>query len=284
MKPRCPSATDGSRPRATVLNRRIISAMRRLALTLAIAAGLSSPMSAQAGRSEVAEGNRLYEQGQFEEAYERYLEALREAPGSPAIRFDQGNALYRTEDYQRAAEAYEDAIETGDPSVAAAAWYNLGNALYRAQQLQGSLESYKSALRLDPSDIDAKHNLERAFEQMQQQEQQQQQPQDGESGEQDQTEQPEEGQSEDRQESQQGQQPGDEPDPEAPPDGGEENEPQEQGSPDPPDEEEGGQQPPPGGMSREEAERLLQAIQEDAGDVNRKPPQPVLGRIPRRVW
>ncbi|MGD8602919.1 MAG: hypothetical protein PVF19_16315, partial [Gemmatimonadota bacterium] len=33
-----------------------------------------APVAAQAGRSQVREGNRLYEDGRFEEAHEKYLE------------------------------------------------------------------------------------------------------------------------------------------------------------------------------------------------------------------
>ena len=42
-----------------------------LSLTL-----VPSLLSAQRGRAEVREGNRLYEEGRFEDAHERYLEAL----------------------------------------------------------------------------------------------------------------------------------------------------------------------------------------------------------------
>ena len=132
-------------------------------------------LEAQRGRAEVREGNRLYREGRFDEAHERYLDALRENPNSPIIRFNEGNALYQTQEFQRALDAYRHAAETGDPRLKSQAWYNLGNALYRQQQLGESIEAYKEALRLDPDDDDAKHNLEMA---LQQQQQQQQQPQD----------------------------------------------------------------------------------------------------------
>ena len=37
-------------------------------------------------------------------------------------------------------------------------------------------------------------------------------------------------------------------------------------------------------MSPEEAKRLLDALSEDPGDVNRKPALPPLGRKPRKAW
>jgi len=246
------------------------------ALTLAVGV-VAMPVAGQAGRERVREGNRLYEEGRFAEAHQKYLEAMAEAPGSPIIPFNDGNALYQGADYQRAMEAYQRAIETGDPRLASSAWYNLGNALYREQQLAQSLEAFKQALRLDPGDSDAKHNLERVLEQMQQQEQQEQQ-QDGDSEDEDeqQDEQDSEGQqdSEDQDQGQENQDPADG-----------EQEPDDQDTSPPQGEEPPSGEPEPRQteMTPEEAERLLDAIEEDPEDVNRKRLS-ARGRRPRKPW
>ena len=89
--------------------------MRAWAALVAFAASTgvaARPAEAQAGRSEVEEGNRLYEEGRFGEAHAKYLEALRMAPGTSLIRFNDGNALYMSEDFQRALAAYQAAIES----------------------------------------------------------------------------------------------------------------------------------------------------------------------------
>ncbi len=245
-------------------------------LACALAACVPRGLAAQRGRAELNEGNRLYEEGRFEEAHEKYLEALRDAPESPLARFNDGNALYQTEEYRRALEAYRQAIEvgnasgtpSGNPSLAGPAWYNLGNALYREGQFQESLDAFKQALRIDPGEDDYKHNLERALEQLEQQEQQ---TGDGDSqdqeGDPDQQERDDPEQDQGDQEQEQGDQ-----NQGPPPESGEEDEPQ------------GGEpQPAPGGMTREEAERLLQAVQEDPEDVNRRQ-APLRGRRPRKPW
>ena len=262
----------------------------RLWLPLAVAtlaAAAPAEVRAQAGRAETREGNRLYEEGRFAEAHEKYLEALLADPDSPIIRFNDGNALYRGEDYESALESFRAAVEGGDPELAAAAWYNLGNTLYRQGALPESLEAFKQALRADPADPDAKHNLERVLEQMQEQEQQEQQQGDGENDEENEGEseqQPQGGeQNQDPQQDQQDQdqpeqdpnqdpqnQPNPEPDPERDPE--ESESPPQEGT------------PPPGEMTREEAERLLDAIQEDQDEVNRQPRTPTRGTRPRRDW
>ena len=264
------------RNRAWGLTRFVVATTGTVALIGILGA---DPVYGQAGRERVLEGNRLYEEGRFAEAHQRYLEAMAEAPESPIIPFNDGNALYQDADYQRAMEAYQRAIETGDPALASAAWYNMGNALYRQQQLEPSLEAFKEALRLNPGDGDAKHNLERVLEQMQQQEQEQQQGDDEQEQDEDQDQQ------EQNQEDQQQNQPQNQPQNQDPSDEQQDQDEQDQNDPGeaPPQEEPGEPQPQEGEMTQEEAERLLDAIEEDPEDVNRKRAS-ARGRRPKKPW
>ena len=240
-------------------------APRLVGMAMLACIGLPSLAAAQPGRGAVDAGNRLYDEGRYEEAHEQYLEALREAPDSPIVPFNDGNALYRTEELQRATESYRQAVESGDPAVEAQAWYNLGNALYRQQQLEPALEAYKEALRRNPADTDAKHNFEVALEQLQQQPPDDQQ--DGSDEGQDQQDQQDPQPSEQEQDQGQQDQPEDR-----------EDQPQEQ------QQENAEQQPPPGALSREEAERLLQAIDEDSSQIQRQRQTTAPTRPPRRPW
>ena len=239
-----------------------------LLVSVASVGALPSGVVAQQGRAALNDGNRLYEEGRFGEAHEKYLEALRDAPDLPLALFNDGNALYESEAYGRALDAYLGAIESGDATLAAPAWYNLGNALYRQQSFQESAEAYKEALRIDPGQIDYKHNLELALEQQTQQSEQAPESEDGDESQ----------QSEDQEQEQED---GDEEqDPDENPNQGPQ--PEESPEDEPP---ESGQQPEPapGDMTEEEAERLLQGIQEDPGEVNRRQ-APLRGRRPSRPW
>ncbi len=254
-----------------------------VSLTAAFVPGLG----AQEGRKQVEEGNRLYGEGRFGEAHERYVEALRRNPDSYLIRFNEGNALYQSQEYQRALEAYGAVTEAGIQDLDASAWYNLGNTLVQQEQLPQALEAYKQALRRNPADWDAKHNLEVVLERMQQDQQDQPQDQDQQDQDQNQEDNPDQGNPDPNQE---GSPQDGEDSPEDDEQGG--NQPQDPGDQDgqgEPDEGEaegsqGGEQPlPPGQMSREEAERLLQALEEDPGDVDRQAGEP-RGRRPRKDW
>ena len=247
---------------------------RRCLGCVAVLACLALPSiaAAQPGRGAVDAGNRLYDEGRYEEAHEQYLEALRQAPDSPIVPFNDGNALYRTEELQRAMESYRRAVESGDPAIEAQAWYNLGNALYKQQQLEPALEAYKEALRRNPADTDDKHNFEVSLEQQQQQQESDDQQDENDEGR-DQQDQQDPQQSEQEQDQEQQDQPEDQEPPEQ-----QQDQPQEQ------QQENAEQPPPPGALSREEAERLLQAIDEDPSQIQRQRQTTAPARPPRRPW
>lgn len=140
-----------------------------------------------------AEGNALFEKGEYEAALRRYLEAQQEARDRPALHFNAGDALYKQGKYAEAMQELGRAAEGDHPHLAASAYYNLGNALFRQEKFQEAVGAYKKSLQLNPGDVDAKANLELALEKLdrdnqqqkgqdqqdQQQQDQQQQDQDG---------------------------------------------------------------------------------------------------------
>jgi len=228
---------------------------------------------------EVEKGNGLAGEGEHDAALHHYDEASRLDPGSPIPDFNRGIVLSGQGKAQEAGDAFLGAAAAEDPRVAADALYNLGNVLLEAQQYEPAVEAYLSSLDLDPEDADARRNLEIAWKRLEEQQQQQQQ-QNQDQQNQDQDQQDQDQQSQDQQ--QQDQQPQDEqdqqddPQPEQQTPQDEEQEQPEEGeqpqndqSPAQPDEE---QQPPSPQemMSREDAERLLNAVQSDELKVLQK--------------
>ncbi len=149
---------------------------RRLFAGLLLAGLVSGfqPLWSQAGREKVLEGNRNYSDGDYDKALELYREALEESPESPAIRFNLGDAQFKKEEMEEAADSFSRALQSEDPGIKSRAQYNLGNSLYRQGKLQESLSAYREALKVAPGDRDAKHNLEFVLKQLQEQQQQQQ--------------------------------------------------------------------------------------------------------------
>ena len=200
-------------------------------------------------------GNRFYRDGRFDEALTEYRGAQVLAPELAALAFNAGNALFRKGELPDAIREYGNAALSDDVAMSSAALYNAGNAFLQAGQIDAAVEAFKGALKLDPDDQDAKHNLEVALELLEQQ--QQNQDQQGEEQEnQDEQEQQDEEQENQEQQNQDEQEQQDE-------------EQEEQGDQDQQGQEEQQEQEQQT-MSQEEAERLLDAIEDAEEELQAK--------------
>jgi Ca-activated chloride channel family protein len=162
------------------------------ALTAGLLLALAEPAAAAVGGvgSEVEKGNRAFDRGEPEVAAEHYLRALSEDPDHPEIHYNLGNALYVGERFTDAEAAYGTATPRADSSLAGPLSYNLGNALFRQQRYAEAAEAYKNVLRRDPTDEDARWNLELALRRLaQQEEERKEQKQDQDQDQQDQDQQ-----------------------------------------------------------------------------------------------
>ncbi|MBW6489615.1 MAG: tetratricopeptide repeat protein [Lentimicrobium sp.] len=135
-------------------------------------------LMAQKENQLIRNGNKLYEEGKFKEAEIDYRKALEKKPESVKGSFNLGNSLYRQENYEEAAKNFAGAerlIKDSDVKGKSAALHNLGNTLLKDKKIKESIEAYKQALRINPTDDETRYNLAWAMNQLQQQQQQQQQ-------------------------------------------------------------------------------------------------------------
>ena len=105
-------------------------------------------------------GNKLYERGQYDEALKVYKDAQLESPESPQLHYNIGNALYKKRKFKEATEEYQKALRSDQPLLQEGAFNNLGNSAYRQGKLTDAIQYYEKALQLKPDDVDAKYNLE----------------------------------------------------------------------------------------------------------------------------
>ncbi|HMQ05753.1 MAG TPA: tetratricopeptide repeat protein [Saprospiraceae bacterium] len=130
---------------------------------------------AQSSHQHIRKGNRFYNEQQFDKAEEEYRRAMEKDP-SVKSRFNLGNTLYHQQRFEEAIQNYDAAALKVEPNDKAAdVWYNRGNAHLSAGEYKESIQAYKNTLNHRPGDLDAINNLFIARMMKQQQEQQQNQ-------------------------------------------------------------------------------------------------------------
>jgi Ca-activated chloride channel homolog len=121
------------------------------------------------------QGNKLYDQGKYKEAELDYRKALEINKESNKGKFNLGTAIYQEKNFNESTKIYEElAGKELDKSTKAKVYHNFGNSLLESKQYEQSIAAYKNSLLNDPSDKDTKYNLEYAKLMLKQQKQQQQ--------------------------------------------------------------------------------------------------------------
>jgi Ca-activated chloride channel homolog len=126
-----------------------------LALIVGVGCGESDPL-----RAENQAANALFNAGDYDAALEAYQRMLAQRPDIDELSYNVGNALHRLGRFERAVQETRRALPPTEPLLGAMTYYALGNHFLAQDRLQDAYQAYRSALLLDPTDADAKHNLE----------------------------------------------------------------------------------------------------------------------------
>lgn len=212
---------------------------------------LSGTIYAQSVRSLNNSGVDKYEESIFPDAEVNFKKAIEENAETFSAHYNLGSALYKQERYDEAIKSYQNALSLAESEgQKSQIFYNRGNAFLKNQKLQESIESYKEALKINPDDIQAKYNLSYALEllknQQDQQKNQDQNQQDQNQDQQQQDQNQDNNQDQDNNDQQQNQQ-----------DQEQQNQQQQQ-------------QPKKDQISKEEAERILQALKNNEADLQKE--------------
>jgi Ca-activated chloride channel family protein len=237
------------------------------AVILVASLALTLPAVGQGERKYIRHGNKQYDEKNYEGAEIDYRKSLVKEGSSVPGRFNLGDAMYRQDNYPEAIRAF-DTLRTSKAGkdVLSRAYYNLGNSLLKfamdsagrqTQALPASIEAYKNALRYDPNDQDAKYNLTYALNLAKQQQQQQQQQQNQQQNDQKNQQQKQDQQKQDqqKQDQQQAQQQQDQ---------------QQQDQQQAQQDQQQGQQGQARQLSKEDAARMLEAMQNDEKNTLKK--------------
>lgn len=178
--------------------------MKKFGIFLVLLVLTGNAAFAQKEKLYTNKGNQALKRGNIQVAREAYQRALDVNPNYHEAQFNLGNTyqiesrvLYNEIENQpnealqqamleqaataseRAASEYEKLVNAvnSDEQINKLQ-YNLGNARVYSGQIRKGIEAYKEALRKDPTDEDARYNLAYALHLLKQQEQEQQQQQD----------------------------------------------------------------------------------------------------------
>ncbi len=240
--------------------------VKRSGLILLVLMGIISAYG-QNERKVIRDGIRAYENEEFGEAEVQFRKAENINQESYEAEFNTGAALYGQEKYEETVKQYQSLLDqTDDAGKTARIWHNIGNSLLEAQQYAPSIEAYKNSLRLNPSDEDTRYNLAYAKQKLNEQQQQNQdQEQDKDQEQQDQEQDKDKDQDQDQDQNQDQDQDQDQ------------NQDQDQDQNKDQQQDQGDdqqdrqdQQPVPQEISKEDAERMLKAIQQQEKDVKEK--------------
>jgi tetratricopeptide (TPR) repeat protein len=149
-------------------------------------------------RKHIRSGNKLFLEAvkdttkidtvKFSNAETEYRKALNKKPNDVQWNFNLADAIYKQHRFDEAAGKFQElADKMSTPEEKARAYHNMGNSELMNQKIDESIETYKKALRQNPTDLDTKYNL--AYAQLlkkKKQEQQQKQDQNKDQDKQDQ--------------------------------------------------------------------------------------------------
>lgn len=114
-------------------------------------------------RSELNRGNDLYKKGEYPQAGQIYNKILEKKATDLKARFNLGDALYKEGRYNESQRVFESMTGASVPkNLREAAYYNLGNSFFKQEDYKSAIGAYEEALKIDPKDKDARFNLELA--------------------------------------------------------------------------------------------------------------------------
>lgn len=126
-------------------------------------------------RNFIREGNKMYSEKRYADAEKAYQKALQENESSLIAKFNLATTYLRQANVNdttknglldQSMNMLNEVAATADNALASKAYYDLGNIYYYQKNYAASVEYYKNALRKNPDDDKARENLRLAQKQL----------------------------------------------------------------------------------------------------------------------
>lgn len=133
---------------------------------------VSTPAFAQTKRELNNDGVDLYKTKKYADAEVKFKKGLEKDPEMFQGHFNLGDAYYKQGRYDEAIQSYKNSLQfTEDKEKHSKVYHNIGNSLLKQQKYQESIGAYKNALKQNPDDLETKYNLSYALNMMKQDQQ-----------------------------------------------------------------------------------------------------------------
>jgi tetratricopeptide (TPR) repeat protein len=114
-------------------------------------------------RSDLNSGNDLYKKGNYSQADNVYGKILEKKKNDSKARFNLGDSLYKEGKYKESQEEFKSLTDKSvDKNLRQGAFYNLGNSFFKQEDYKSAIGAYEESLKINPKDKDAQFNLELA--------------------------------------------------------------------------------------------------------------------------
>ena len=217
---------------------------------------------AQQEKSYVHKGNELYQQKKYTEAEVNYRKSVEKKSKNIEGNFNLGDALFKQKKFAEAGEQFNQlAGESNNKTIAAKAYHNLGNSLLESKKLEESIDAYKKSLINNPKDDETRYNLAYAQEKLKEQQKKDKQNKDNKKDNKNQDKKNQDKKNQDDKNKDQNKKDQDKKD--------QDKQNQDKKDQDKKDQKDG-QQPQPNKLSKEDAERMLDALNNDEKQTQEK--------------
>lgn len=142
------------------LSRITLFRRRTLSVILLILFGGLTASFAQNDRSYVRKGNKMFRSGNFDKAEVEYSKAITKNSGNPQAHYNLGCVHMQQQKDSLAMIEFEKATKTETSKLRKAmSYHNMGVIAQRHQQYEPAIKAYQDALRLNPHDNEARYNM-----------------------------------------------------------------------------------------------------------------------------
>jgi tetratricopeptide (TPR) repeat protein len=129
----------------------------------------ASFLFAQQEKKYIKKGNELYLQQNYKDAEKSYRQSVGKKEKTVEGNFNLGDALYKQKKYGEAGEQFNKIVSgSNNKQVLAKAYHNLGNSMLESKKLEESVAAYKKSLLNNPQDDETRYNLAYAQEKLKQ--------------------------------------------------------------------------------------------------------------------